>query len=257
MLHTLLFTLILIFPFQSAFAQSLKKINHTIVAKYTLIEKLFQSSTYLSGPDSLFGANSQLLAYLVSKLSKEPKTLSFKFKLPNGIWTASSPDGALRIWSWDTWTGGSMAHCNSLAQYRTSHGVRTQLLGDTASTGGNCCWEIYSVKRENGEMVYLPVMRGKYSNKDAAQTILAYVIRGDSLLHTKKLFVVKNKAFDSIEIGYDYFTNMLPNSRDIHVRDKKLFVPLVEGDSVTERWLQYTFDGKAFVYKGTIKAQPR
>src|SRR4030095_6026576 len=97
----------------ATFAQDLKKVEQDLVKQFRLIDhwlKYKDSTHNIEAYDSLMAANRYFQKILFHYANTNATTLSYPFtKLEAaGLTIATSADGAFRIYSWDTYTGGTM-----------------------------------------------------------------------------------------------------------------------------------------------------
>ncbi len=123
--------------------------------------------------------NSDSASYYSDKFGEElkeyiattPSTLEYSFKRLtdcNYCFISTSLDGNLRIYSWDTWTGGTMHFYNQITQYRDNGLVFTKISQYEEGDPGAFCSAIYTVIIKDASF-YLPISNGTYSTKDASQ----------------------------------------------------------------------------------------
>src|ERR1700753_4142386 len=89
----------------------------------------------MSGYDSLESANKSFARLLSQYAFNHPATISQKFPSlrKSGLTICSSSDARFRLYSWDTWTGGTMHVFENVFQYKT--GDKTIAIVDTAKNG--------------------------------------------------------------------------------------------------------------------------
>src|ERR1700748_451334 len=92
-------------------------------------------------------------------IAATPATLKYPFRKlidSNYCFIITSPDGNLRIYSWDTNRGGSWHDYNQIIQYRNGGSVFTQVLQYEEGVYGLFCSAIYTVIIK-GVTYYLPI----------------------------------------------------------------------------------------------------
>jgi hypothetical protein len=89
-----------------------------------------------SADDSLAHANAMFAKKLSYYISKCPFTINQKFSsLANDhLDISTSNDGLFRIYSWDTWTGGTMHFFENVMQYKSGSNFKAFI--DTTKSGG-------------------------------------------------------------------------------------------------------------------------
>lgn len=129
-------------------------------------------------------ANDQFAKKLKSYCEKVPATLSYPFSMlvKEHLDISTSTDGQLRIYSWDTWSGGTMHFFENVMQYKTGGTIDDGKLNDAKiiktrsglHDGLHCDYDLGSVvnveynKRpaprfdEKTNTIYLPMIDGNY-----------------------------------------------------------------------------------------------
>lgn len=189
--------------------------------------------------------------------SNYPETLTFKFDSlrKDNIHIVSSDDQLFRIYSWDTWLGGSMRNFKNIFQYKSGNKVYCNANIDTAFSEGNDGGPFYSeifTLKANNKTYYLAVNNGILSSKDVSQSIKAFVIENNALNDTLKLFKTKTKLLNEIEVYFDFFSVVNRPERPLRLikydpNKKIISIPVVlENGKVTDRYILYQFKGKYF-----------
>lgn len=243
------------------YAQSVKEIEDSIVH---YLDKLQKHSNYLGDaePDSLDKYNTELQNFLQISLTRQPLSLYAKFSgsITKGMKIASSEDKKFRIYSWDTQNGGTMHGFNSVAQFQTRKGAQTEVLyNDTFINGewsgpGFFYPKIYEIHSSDKKIYYLAIRDGMYSTKNVSTGIKAFAIENNRLNDSIKIFKTTKNTLNSIDCEYDYFSNYNEKSMKenhlIHLsKDKQiLYIPIIDGEKMTEKYLVYKFDGTDYVF---------
>jgi hypothetical protein len=195
---------------------------------------------------------------LASFIKNNPGTLSYPFKKLNdsifsGVRTSS--DGNFRIYSWDTWTGGTMHFYKMIYQWRANGKVFTDVPRIEDNDPAFYCSAIFTVNIDN-KPYYLAVTNGIYSSKDLMQSITCYSIEGNKLMDTVRLFKTKAKKLNSIEVFFDFFSVVDKPERPLELitYDDKLniiYIPVVDGkDQVTKKNILYQLKDGYFEFIG-------
>src|SRR5262249_16647064 len=106
-------TAILILFMLASVGQSVQTIEQDLLEKMQKIDHWLDpnhtDNTY-NRYDSLGNANREFKKQLIRYVSRYPSTLNYGFKKlqKEGLIITTSPDSLFRIYSWDTWTGGTM-----------------------------------------------------------------------------------------------------------------------------------------------------
>lgn len=195
---------------------------------------------------------------LASFIKNNPATLSYPFKKLNdsifsGVKTSS--DGNFRIYSWDTWTGGTMHFYKMIYQWKANGKVFTEVPRIEENDPAFYCSAIFTVNINN-KPYYLAVTNGIYSSKDLMQSITCYSIESNKLMDTVKLFKTKTKKLNSIDVPFDFFSVVDRPERPLELitYDDKLniiYIPVVDGkDQVTKKNILYQLKGQYFEFIG-------
>lgn len=211
--------------------------------------------------DSLEIENTIFRNKLGQYTSKYPLTLSYEFDSlrKDNIDIIDSEDKILRIYSWDTWFGGTMYDFGNVFQFRSGNKVYSRIAYDTTSGEGEYIpfySEIFTLKANN-HTYYLAVFNGIYSTIDASQSIKIFTIENNNLIDSVKLIKTKNGLINSIEVSFDFFSVVDRPERPLRLikydKEKKIiYIPIVyENGKVTDRYILYEFTGKYFEFTGT------
>jgi hypothetical protein len=192
-------------------------------------------------------------------IKNNPNTLNYSFKKlidSNFCEIITSGDGKFRIYSWDTWTGGTMHFFKEIYQWKTNGKVFSKLPEYEEHDPGNFCSKIFTVSIHN-KPYYLAVTNGIYSTTDAMQSISVYTIEGNELIDTVKLFRTKTKKLNSIDVEFDFFSVVDRPERPLELivyddKQKIIYIPVVDDkEQVTKKYILYQLKGGYFEYIGT------
>jgi len=191
-------------------------------------------------------------------IAKTPATLEYPFhklKDSNYCDIATSIDGNLRIYSWDTWTGGSMHYFNQIFQYKDSGQVFAKIPRYKKDDPGAFCSAIYTVVIED-KVYYLVIQNGVYSNKEASQSVSVLTINNHQLLDTVRLFKRNKRRLNTINVPFDFFSVVDRPERPLALityddRQKIVRIPLVnDKGQVTRRNIVYQLKDGYFTFTG-------
>lgn len=214
----------------------------------------FDSLTYYS---NIFADNLKQL------VTKNPQTLGYTFdslQAKGACQIVTSQDGKFRIYSWDTWLGGTMHFYDNIFQYQTDSGVVTFVNAKEEGEPSGYYSDIYDRKRGD-EMFYLAISNGILSTSDRSQTIKNYCVLNDQLIDSTKLFNTSILDYKSIGFGYNFFSVADREERPIKLIDvdednSRVLIPIVLGEGeVSNRFIVYKWDGKQFVHRFTEKEE--
>lgn len=215
--------------------------------------------------DSLDWTNAQLMSYL-RDISKNPATLQYSFDdmALQGMNIVTSEDKKLRIYSWDTETGGTMRFFNELIQYRTSNGAESYVLNDVnirdaeeQPNNGESFIKLYQIQTKNQSSIYLGFYVSIGSTRDIVKGVKVFTIDDNRLNDSIRVFQKANEQLNNVSYYFDYHLSRNRSGKlknDIYLSKEKqeLYVPVVNEDyAITNKSLVYKFNGKKFVYDKT------
>ena len=205
--------------------------------------------------DSLFKYSELLRNKTIELLSKNPATLKYPFKMlidsNRAFEIVTSEDSLFRIYTWDTWTGGTMHFYEIIYQFSNKGKVYTEPLELEEGDGGAFYSEIFTLKTGT-KTYYLAVSNATFSTKDAAQSIEAFSIENSNLNKQVKLVKTAKGMTNRIGFEFDFFSVVDRPERPLKLikydKNKKIiYIPIVyEGGKVTDKFIQYKFNGKYF-----------
>ncbi len=190
-------------------------------------------------------------------LSANPNSLDFSFnKLKNNsFYITTSTDGNFRHYSWDNGQGGSMRFFNEIYQWRVGGKVFVkQVQGSEEGDSGEFSSKIYSINIQNKDY-YLVITNSIFSNRDARQSVIAFVINNNQLVQAP-IFKTKTKLLSRIDVYFDFFSVVDRPERPIELitfnsKQDTLSIPVVDKDGkVTKRNILYVFNGTVLEFRG-------
>ncbi|MEZ5017972.1 MAG: hypothetical protein R2800_13015 [Flavipsychrobacter sp.] len=200
--------------------------------------------------DSIIAYNEKLGSYLTSLINTQPEILTAKLAVLQdaGMDIVTAPDSKVRLYSWDTQMGGTMRDYANIIQYATQNG--TKAFEETE--GGVSFYSIYHIKAQSKKNYYLAIYNARLSTKLIEEGVKAYIIE-DNELKPANIFHTPSKTYNTISYSYDLYTAMNDDEvegTDIALSDdyNKLYIPIIEGEHMTNRRLVYVFDGEKFVF---------
>ena len=244
----LLFLFIPVFSFSQK--QSLKQIELDLLEASNKLFSFYQPHE----SDSLFKYSELLKNKAIELLSKNPTTLKYPFQMlidSNAFEIVTSEDSLFRIYSWDTWTGGTMHFYDIVYQFSKNGKVYTEPVMSEEGDGGAFYSEIFTLK--TGTITYyLAVSNATFSTKDAAQSIEVFSIENNNLNKQVKLIKTAEGMTNRIGFEFDFFSVVDRPERPLKLikydKNKKIiYIPVVHEDGkVTDKFIQYKFNGKYF-----------
>lgn len=221
-------------------------------------------TTYFRGNfDSLSFYSNRFGSELKQLINENPQSLSYAFdslQSAGACQIATSQDGRFRIYSWDTWLGGTMHFYDNIFQYKTDKGVITFKNTKVEGEPSGYYSEIYDRKRGE-EMFYLAISNGVLSTSDRSQTIKNYCVVSNQLVDSTKLFHTSIMDYESIGFGYNFFSVADREERPLKLivvdeDNTRVLIPIVLGEGeVSNRFIVYKWDGKQFVHRFTEKEE--
>lgn len=215
----------------------------------------YQYSPEDSGVDPNAKAADSVLHFnrlLVNHLQQNPSLLRANFKTDgeNAMTIATSDDKKVRLYSWDTETGDEMHIYDAIIQYEAG-GAKSKVLKDISlnkdnkQNPGALYPEIFMV--DNGKKYYLVVSSAIVSSKDAKKGVHVYTIENNELTEAN----IFPGGVNKVEYTYDYYSNYdykdMKENKVIHMDKGKLYVPVVEGDKINDKWRVYRFENGKLV----------
>jgi hypothetical protein len=193
---------------------------------------------------------------LMDYTSKYPETISGGFKdlAANGLDIATSADGLFRIYSWDTWTGGTMHFFDNVYQYKAGDKVFSASSAKDTSEGGDPgAWfsNVYTLKT-NDKTYYLGHGHSIFSTKDNGEAIKFFSIENNNLNDKIKLAKTSDGLSNDIGLEYDLFkiknTEQRPIMMLLYNSDTKtISIPVLTKDGKqTDKYTLYKYNGKYF-----------
>jgi hypothetical protein len=198
-------------------------------------------------PDSLDQENIRLGIALQKLTSEIPYSIRYKFSrlVENGMTIATSPDGLLRIYSWDAESGGSSHTINSVYQYKVGQIVYSKYVEDTLFSGTVSGVHLLAV---NGKKYYLCLSFLRVAGLRGYESIQAFCLAGKILSDTAH--IIKTKSGLTSKLGFDFVMDESWSGKDqIRYNDntKTIRFPVVlEGGHITKRRITYKFNGLYF-----------
>lgn len=221
-----------------------KKINDASLGSDTINWKVLETE------------NNKFETKILKYLSTNPKSIIFPFDSlkKSNIDIVSSKDKLLRIYSWNTWKGGTMVDFVNLFQYKSNGKVITKIIKDTVTRGEGEYIPFYSqifTLKNKKSTYYLCVYNGIYSSKDASQSIKILKIENNKLEEVK-IIKTENGLTNSIDLYFDFFSVVDRPERPLKLikydkEKKQIYIPILsEKEEVTNRFQIYNFNGEYF-----------
>ncbi|MBC7401398.1 MAG: hypothetical protein H7289_15775, partial [Mucilaginibacter sp.] len=132
-------------------------------------------------------ANTEFSRKLIYYAEKYPASIKWPFESlkKENLNISTSSDNMLRIYSWDTWSGGTMHYFESVFQYKVAD--KTKTLSDASKAVVDdrpSYYRLYTFNAD-GKTYYLAIWRGIGSSKDAETGIHSFTIENKELKRSK------------------------------------------------------------------------
>jgi hypothetical protein len=244
----------------TAFAHSNEEIENTLIDLHGQIEKYSSySSEYSDDRDSkLSKANKAFRTRLLQLTSQHASMLKYGFpKLRDKIQIKASPDSALKVYSWDTLSGGTMHFYDRVFQFRGVDGVFSRNTFNEEGDASGFVNEVFDIETKTGT-VYLVCSTTVLSTSYRGQALFAFQVDGNNLSDGVKIIKTSSGTTDSLSFGYDFFSVVDRKERPVRLfeydrKSKTISFPVVIEDQktpqgrVTSSKIKYRFDGEHFV----------
>lgn len=257
-------TLISLFLALSMHGQTIQQIDQNLAQAFTKIEywsSYDSKDDKVDQYDSLEQANTNFAKLLLQYTSTHPETLDYSFQnlVDSGLMIHTSEDGLFRIYSWDTYTGGTMHFFKNVFQYRSNKGTFSTMSDLNAVNNyedPGCFYRRINKVVSQQKTFYITLSTSIGSSALTYHTVKIFSIEDYGLNDTAKL--IKTKTGIRNELGYemDFSTSSNKNtargdinySTEYDPATKTIAIPLIEEDGkLTARKIRYRFDGKYFV----------
>lgn len=203
--------------------------------------------------DSLIKANDAFGNKLKRYTETYPYTISLPFnslkKAQLDIFT--STDGLLRIYSWDTWTGGTMHIFANVLQYKAGDKTKSTLVNNPEDGGAPFYSNLYTFKTR-GSTYYLGIYGVIESSRYAGTGIRVFAIQNGVLNNDVKIIKTQSGLHSEIFYEYDFRSVVdIPfEKRPTITFDQTaqiIRIPLVNAKGqVTAKFITYKFNGQYF-----------
>ncbi|RTQ46849.1 hypothetical protein EJV47_20990 [Hymenobacter gummosus] len=212
---------------------------------------------HLSLPDSVERANERFRRKLLHYAATEPATLTAEFRLLRAehLTIATAPDQQLRIYSWDTRTGGTMHFFANVYQFRrgpATVGARCLPLPAGHTEPGGFYSELFAV-RKGAQTYYLGLAHGIHSSRDCYQQVKVFTIEAGQLNPDARLIRTASGLKNTLGFAYDFFSVADRPERPVRLitydaATRRLQLPVVwAGGKVTTGRISYQFTSTEFV----------
>lgn len=255
-----LIIILLLLITQFSFGQKLKKEESKLNKAFYKIHhwKFYEESSSVSSYDSLGKANDEFEKLLLGITFKNPTTINYKFQslIDSGMTISTSPDNNFRIYTWNTWTGGTMHFYRNIFQYKANGKVFSKAastLVDKERDPDSGYYEINQVT-SNNKKFYLAFSSARLSSGLFYNNIKVFSIDNNKLNENAKL--IRTKTGLKNELGYEVdLTSSVNRDKEVpnfdieyDKKSKTISIPVIRGNNeVTKKRIRYKFNGAYFV----------
>lgn len=243
-----------------SYGQDMKFIDHDLTDLYKRISYLYERSRDPKDPlyinaDTLIAANKIFSERLLHYTSTMPVTLAYDFPelQKAGVEIASSPDHQLRIYSWDTWLGGTMGYYGDLFQYKGDK-VFAVIPPRSEHEIGSMYSAVWTIDVPQ-QKVYVARSGASFSNWDKYESISFFRIENNALNDSIKLIKVNDQLKNKYGVEFNSFSlkeNESPLSL-IAIDSRNATIKFRDVDSklgLTDQYTTYRFNGHCFEKQG-------
>jgi len=235
-------------------SQEIKEIETLLIQSFSKINFWSMPKHDPSG-DSLIKANDKFEELLLKYTRTNNETLIYPFKAlsDSGVSILTSKDGKFRIYSWNTWTGGTMRFFRNVFQYKGAKSIHSKTLQNYSQTEyPDCIYHSLSDLRVGQNSYYITFSLVVGSSAIYYHSAKIFSIKGDNLNDNAKL--IKTKSGIKSEVGYeidlhhaDISENLKKMYPEYDTHNQIIILPLVdENGRVTEKKIKYKFNGSIF-----------
>jgi len=256
---TALFLILIIFISNTAFPQfkDMKDIETelvNIVKRIDYLKNLETNDKSIDKWDSLSKENSVLTQKLYDVLKTNRNSVYYDFSelRSSGMYITSSSDKNLRIFSWDTKTGGTMVMFNSILQYNFENKISAKILNNVLENNGDGAGYYFTIVYKVKPNVYLAVDNAIYSTMNVYMGIRGLSIENGTLNDTFGIFKTKQGLVNETGTGYDFFSvvNIPFEQRPQILYDEikqVVSVPMTDFENdLTGQYIKFLYNGTYF-----------
>jgi len=237
----------------NVFAQSPKDIEADLLKSLNKINYLAakrDEDTTGTVLDSLVNADSEFTDLLEKTLTKYPATLNTPFHTlaDSGLFT-TSPDGKLRIYAWDSQSGGQQKDIENIFQFKTDSG--SDILTHVPQTTYGSPADDYNIQQciLNGKTYYFIIYESIVGGRHYYEGIMTCAIEQNKLNTKVKLIKTSSGLHNQLHYEFHHSENG-DDSNDNLIFDekaKKISLPVVNaaGELTSDR-ITYKFTGQYF-----------
>jgi hypothetical protein len=231
-------------------AQSSQQIEADLLRSFKKINAWGYDSK-MDVQDSLWHAKKIVGEKLYNYAIKYPSTITYNFSRlkKEHVDINTSDDGLFRIYSWDTWTGGTMHWFENVFQYRVSN--KTYAVLDTPRSEGDVRPSyngLYTLKA-NGHVYYLALNTFIGSTIDVGGSIQVFDIENGKLNDSVRL--IRTAAGLHSHLNFEFYLDKSKESLwpsiTYDTQKQIISIPLIDANgAATTKHILYKFTGQYF-----------
>lgn len=211
----------------------------------------------VANADSIAYYNKALSDYLVNTGKVLPALLTQDINISgsNDLTVTTSPDKAVRIFSWESHMGDKPYNFASVIVYKLNgkKGARSLMFPSEKNAVGPVV-EILNMPNTSEKKYYLAIYKGVEADNVISKTIIAYDLINDA--KQEYIFPEDCSTPGIVVYKYDYMANYdfkkMKEVYNVYIKGKKLYVPVPDKDNQLKGDMKvYNFDGSKFVYDKT------
>jgi hypothetical protein len=204
--------------------------------------------------DSMQRANDYILNQILKQGYNNRAFFNYPFSsLSEYVDVVSCKDKSFRIYSWDTYTGGTMHIFYAVAQYLgKDNKVYTESLADTSGNDPGLWYSKIYAFSDKGRKYYFCIGHGIYSTADLGLDVTIYTVKGNLLVQAPIIKTQKGLT-NSIHVSYDLSSLDGKTDHSIVFDEvtKELKIPVVDTKGkMSARNIIYKFNGEYFERDG-------
>lgn len=250
--QTIVILTLFLFSFVVVKSQTVEEIETAIIIQLESIQKASENGNQ----DSLLIQNDILKDYLVEISVFRPELLGYDFpNIPSyQSFCTTSPDRKLRVYSWDTYTGGSMRFYSNIVVWKENDSVYAEIINSPEGDPSGFYTQIFQVNNELNTF-YVLNFNSILSSRDCYQAFQTVEIVNSKIDFNCQKIKTKSGLTNKVGFSYDFYSVIDREERPVKLIDynqssKIISFPVVlKGGKVTNNRINYQFNGDFFVKK--------
>jgi len=204
--------------------------------------------------DSLEEYNQMLSEKLVYYCTKYPSTIRYHFKSfdsdTSDMQILTSADTMMRIFNWNTRSGGTMEFFKTVIAYKSGNTVKAYVRPDPQDEGDPDCFyqHLYTFKA-NSKTYYIATYIGAYSTSGRYGGVKLFCIENGKMNDTVHFIRTRTGMHNGVEYEYNQFLADIDYDKynaHFDAETSTIYIPIILGEKMTKRSIRYKFTGKYF-----------